>query len=570
MEVIFSEKYSYAEIHVGKNYCSLKNKSEYLEDWDIFNKRQQCFHLRPKYKSKGVFFHNGSLDKTQEITFKSLKFFTNKDRHIKRHFCNPFSSIVLKDGERRIVKKGDVITIRLYRKHRHRTFNKVFFKSNTFVTTLSFNTKTGNFMFYRLGNKEKDFKTNSFFRLEVFFNELLSLKPECVGTDIPSFNDYLFIENMCAAFGFPKQSVIENPRHYLKNDFLRLFERLFITKKRIKVPNHNVSELLTHFYPTEKFFKKNDRKLISSVLDMLSIKSKYTIKICHQNPNLNLIFLKNLINFFGDDYIDYLTQIDFQKITKTEKEPHLNKHFLFEVFDYNLSKREKKLFLNLLKEYIKENCLSTQHTLNDFKDHIRMCEKIKKYYPQTEMSFRNITEFRNEHQEFTKISASIKKGFIVEYVYQSLTIDKIEHPIPKKILLGQHDGKPVLGDDMGVYFYPFILKTEVDYFEEGKFMRHCVSSYVDKKSSIIISLRTKDGNERVTCEYDIATGRPIQQRYFCNQTPPEQFLWSLMVLDELVSKMARFGTLNWVEKRITPVLINGKKVEQEDIQQMLF
>ena len=44
-----------------------------------------------------------------------------------------------------------------------------------------------------------------------------------------------------------------------------------------------------------------------------------------------------------------------------------------------------------------------------------------------------------------------------------------------------------------------ILKTDLDYFDEGQHQHHCVRSYVDRYKSLIISVRK--GEERMTSEF---------------------------------------------------------------------
>ena len=96
-------------------------------------------------------------------------------------------------------------------------------------------------------------------------------------------------------------------------------------------------------------------------------------------------------------------------------------------------------------------------------------------------------------------------------------------------------------------------------------MHHCVATYADRDKSIIISIRYKDQNNRVTCEFNIQSGECIQHRHFCNGVPPKEFEYAIKVLKERVSKLAKFTTLNWVEKNKVPVKINGIEVNKETI-----
>jgi hypothetical protein len=91
-------------------------------------------------------------------------------------------------------------------------------------------------------------------------------------------------------------------------------------------------------------------------------------------------------------------------------------------------------------------------------------------------------------------------------------------------------------------------------------MHHCVATYADKNRSIIISLRNKNGTDRVTSEYDTQTGTCLQSRYYCNAKPPEEYLNALEILSERVETFARLGMLHSTDIKKVPVMINGVEV----------
>jgi hypothetical protein len=112
-------------------------------------------------------------------------------------------------------------------------------------------------------------------------------------------------------------------------------------------------------------------------------------------------------------------------------------------------------------------------------------------------------------------------------------------------------------------FYPKILVTEEEYIEEGKFMHHCVATYAEKGSSIILSLRTQDGNDRVTCEFNTSDGTCKQAKHFCNKEAPGDFI---LALDDIIQKTRYYskrGMLHYTHRRRIPLKINNKEVERE-------
>ena len=116
-------------------------------------------------------------------------------------------------------------------------------------------------------------------------------------------------------------------------------------------------------------------------------------------------------------------------------------------------------------------------------------------------------------------------------------------------------------DGVKYYFNPVILKRDEEYSEEGSFMHHCVASYSNKIESIIVSLRTNEGLDRVTCEFNKKTGECIQQRYFCNKVPPDYFTDSLKTLRERVKKSANNRLLYHIDFKKVRVKINGIEVK---------
>lgn len=205
----------------------------------------------------------------------------------------------------------------------------------------------------------------------------------------------------------------------------------------------------------------------------------------------------------------------------------------------------------------------SQRNIQLIVDHFNMIEKIRPYQENIRMNARTIGEFHDEHRELTKIIQAIKKGWVIEYKFNEKMVEDVEKPIPLKVNLGT-EVEPIYGEDLGVSFYPTILKREEEYIEEGDFMHHCVASYSDKDRSIIISVRTEDGTDRVTCEFNCQDGMLIQARHFCNKQPPADI--EHVIINDLspkVKRYARLGLLHASEKIKVPVKINGIEVKKE-------
>ena len=610
MEDLLTQRINYSEITPYRNYCRLDEKKsdnlgvfnnslDSLDD-DIFNsavsnatrilldpgskfayaldnkKVGRITDLPEKRSKRKVNFFTSSLvglEERIEINYAgklgNTSFFTTKNRHIINHFGNPFSEIIINTFERSIRLHGEKLTIKIYHQIKSRRFNNIYFKKSFYVYSITFNTRTGNFTTLIMQKSakisSKQFRTNCFFSLHSIlskdngiisnhnsYDKMIDHKTK---TEIlQALDNKIFCEkiNEVLDLGSP------NPESWIKNndDLIKRVVEKFVLVKKIKVPN-DYQKLLITSYPTEKFLKKNDRKLVASILDLFKIKSKITIKILHLNPNIRVDLLANLCFLFGKDFSKYVANIvdEFfidSNINKVRKlHSPISKVKPSTQFDYgvfNLFDVEKENLVKLLNTKPEDDIADTIDLVND---HFNMIKKIREYVPDTFLKAKNWNEFRSEHSELTKIISTIKKGWVVEYVFNPKMVKEVEETIVSKIsedsfFLIEH--------------YPHILKREEEYIEEGSHMHHCVATYSDKSRSIIISLRNKNGTDRVTSEYDTQTGACLQSRYYCNARPPEEYINALEILSQRVETFARLGLLHSTDIKKVPVMINGVEV----------
>ncbi len=608
---ILTQKFSYALITPFKDYCLLSDEKRLKrqfndsldlldeeEDVELFSikaitrelnldKKGKIFTL-PKKKKKKVHYLTTDEDVQERLAFEYLyhekkggnTFETTEDRHIKNHYGKPFSEIVILTLERSVRIHGDKLTIKLYVQTKTRGFNCIYFRKRYDVQSLTINLKTGNFttsVIAKTGKSNtKQFRTNSFRMLRMIISGRSFFEPKnYVNKNSRVYNQFKKVFDDTEFTKRIKESLgLSGCLSYSSNSdaFLSDFVNKFVELKKIKVPNGDVLSWITNFYPTEKYLKKNDRKLIASILDMFSVKSKYTVKILHEYPNIDLIGLVTFCSYFGNDYTKYISNLNPVVFENSFLKKGLN-------VDYNnkfqlLHSTKPNLFLldiekeNLIKiansqNYRSEGILSERFT-QMFTDHFKMIEKIREYDSDIYMKSKTFDEFNIEHTELSKIISAINKGWVIEYKFTEKMVKDIEIPIPLKINVGTEE-TPLYGEDLDISFYPHILKREEEYVEEGKFMHHCVASYADKEKSIIISLRTKDLTDRVTCEFDCQTGQLIQARHFCNRQPPADMEYIITgELSKKVKKYARLGLLHASEKLKVPVKINGVEVKKTE------
>jgi hypothetical protein len=603
MEDIITQKFSFATITVFKDYCkltdgkkSLNSKSVDLEtlDEDEEELNLKKFNIffedlnKPKVgrivefpekmgNRKTKFFYGvPGVNESTTINYAINRFETRNDRHIKRHYGNPFSEISVNTIERSIRRHGDKVTIKIYRHHTYRGFNCIYFKKNSSVQSVTFNLVNGNFTTLTMDKAKKTsklFRTNCFSFLEQMFKsggildmrKCLDDKSVLLDDYNKTFNNSDFIYEIDKLFKF-NQNFVFNGKW-----FLQLMLERFVELKKIKVSN-NYSNWIKKYYPTEKFLKKNERKLIASILDMFEIKSKITIKIVHENNNIDIHSLARLCYFFGDNFSKYIASIDSIHFKNSNMDDQISEVGVSKFKFASELKKDSFLITNVEKENIVKiiNSKGVEHNgflrltnekqthvnqrfIGDLYDHFKMIDKLREYVPDLHLKAKHFDEFHNEHMELSKMMKMIKKGWVLEYQFADKMVNDIETPIDLKIEMGNNE----FGE---ITFYPHILKREEEYDEEGKFMHHCVATYSDKEKSIIISVRTQNKQDRVTCEFDCQTGNLIQARHFCNKQPPADIELAIVKLKEKTKYYARMGILHSLEKKKVPIKINGVEI----------
>lgn len=283
---------------------------------------------------------------------------------------------------------------------------------------------------------------------------------------------------------------------------------------------------------------------------MYGINSKITNKIVHNKLNISLYELNRIVKYFGSDYQKYISNVN-PSIFNLDESISTKSFNLNYQFEFTLNDNEKSNLVQLLNCITK---LDEQFFINFF-DHLNMIRKINQYDNSISFKSKTLESFKFEHMEISKLYAKIKKGWVVKCIFSEKMLNEIEKPI---VLTFKDDN----GNDVHNTYTPYILKTEEEYIEEGSFMHHCVASYIEKKNSLIISIR--NDNNRITCEINTQNGICIQHRYFNNEPSPDDFSY---VLKEFIlpktKKFATLGLLHCIEKRKTPYVINGIEVKKD-------
>ncbi len=570
MEYSLIQRAKYAKINVYKNYCLIKDRRNPMDtlngytDDDVFGLKQKDvvvnIHKRHKNKKTKYFHSNGDVG--ENLLLRAVKigkendFYTDKEKHITKHYGNPFSRIKIVIWEKSIKIQNNKVYIRFYTYMKERDVNSIYFKKSTSAKSFTFDLSTGNFTIGDVG-KTSRFRKNSFSELKNFSEgRIFNVQPY---TDIEhqkilpflgEFDDVEFSDKINRIFNFEDCDYSKKPYKFLQN-----ITKKFIEIKQIKVPNDYI-DLLYGLYPGQKFLKKNEQKLIASILDYLGIKSKITIKLLHKSANIE--FLTRVCYLFGNDFSKYIGSVD-EKIFLAKSKGHtITKQGLASLKNHQfyLNNIEKENLVKVLNSLVSNSEMKIEYFMGDIYDHFKMIDRIRDYNPTIYLKSKTISDYNIEHRELSKTISAIRKGWVIEYIFNDKVVKDIEEPINVEILIDENKTE-------NITFYPHILKREEEYIEEGDYMHHCVASYSDKDKSMIISIRTEDSSDRITCEFDCQTGRCIQSRHFCNAEPPGDMVLALEKLKDKVKKYSSLGLLHASEKRKVPLIINGVEITPE-------
>jgi len=574
METLFSQKTEFALITVFKNYSKIDDNKIFFGnsfvDFGLFSPTRESLTHTPmgepidfsylvyNLPNKKNLYHFYDLKKKNDIYDKTIiknvkknkTFVTTKQRQIQRHFNNPFSRIVIHQLYRTIMFNETKIVMRLVSKTKTRKFNWKFFKKNVDVISITFNLETGNITTYEKLHKRKKsvIRVNSFDVIPIMVNEFFDFlekyKPYFKNTNLQEeFNHLEYFKVLSEKLGF-------NTIPSDKSIFMIELCDFFVKHKKIKVPNDYV-KLLIKMYPKEKSLKKNDRKLIQSILDNHNINSKIMIKIFHLYPNININVLVTLKKIFGENYEKYVASINkkhFEDLNRYPSSTH--GRLIEETTSQILKNNEKQNIVRIINDCGLVGNLMNSYAINilsEIRDHVIMLKNIRKYYPNILINSRTYKSFKEEHIIFSDLYNKILRTSILYLHYDTNFISLIETPI-------NIDGE---------IYYPKVLKNQNEYDDEGRFMKHCVATYIHYDNSLIISLRNKNETERVTIEYDNETGMCKQSRYFINGKPPEYFLKPLKILNERINKLKTVTGLKYIDKTYEKNIINGKEVTRE-------
>lgn len=479
------------------------------EDSEYFEKYPKFHHVK-KYDDEGTFVQN----------------FANPLYDITRNHC----FLIVEETEKNV-------SLKFFHGTKHRKVGTTYFRISKNLDFLTVNKLTGDIYSGHIYDYQKKRKFKKILRKNFFLKEPLTSLTSKIKNYINNASPLethkiteateLFLSRFC------------EPNEYISREHRLL--KFYLDKKNFKYPNNFwifVSQMFGEQY--RKTLKKNNKRLIDTIMEINDLKGKKLKKYLHEVNNLNISLYKTAVNLFGEDWLNQ--DDDFIKVILNSNATLNVRHDLSIYMSNEELKRVYRCFKNII--------INNETNTYTFNDHISMYCSLRDYGETIKwMSvFSDFKEFMNEHLDWTEKLEHYRKGSYTR-IYPQDMIETIETQI---------------GD-----YHPFLLKTTLDYNGESLFQSNCVKGYIGRPGSFIVSLRKyENGDEvRATLEYRIIKNDDkfevfrVQSLGRFNSHLEDEWTEVLLKLDKIVLSYFRDREITTV--KIKKVCSNGVELNSD-------
>lgn len=293
-----------------------------------------------------------------------------------------------------------------------------------------------------------------------------------------------------------------------------------LNKKKIK-GHDQIYHDIRYEYPKAKWLKQNDNKFIPAVLDSYGIKSGFLIKGLSSRKQSKAIVFKSLSflsKLFGENYVDYLTKIDWLSIS-SEK---------FSIKKYFICKNdhEKNSLVSTFNNWDETN-MFVEGKLKSVHELFFIREKIEECGIELKFKSKNTNDFGDLIQKYRLDYKYIKTGYKMRYAIPDHIINELEQPI-------------ICGDKV---YSPKVVNTEDQFRIEGHLMKNCMSTQFNL-GTFYLYISISQGKKRVNTQF--RKGSLVQARGKANIDLPEDFKIPVEILSE---RMIKFKDLSWNKEK---------------------
>jgi hypothetical protein len=289
-----------------------------------------------------------------------------------------------------------------------------------------------------------------------------------------------------------------------------------LNKKGIK-GHDNVYWHICEAYPKKKWLKLNDNKFLPAVLDQYGIKTKYMVgalSVREGKNKINLKSLRFLCSLFGENYVDYFREFEWQSICMEYIKS--NKLFVCE------NDPEKKAITKSLKTYseidayVHDGILNTifdLYTLKGFLKENGLEVKLKSNSSHQLITLKDTWDLHKKH---------FKLGYKLRYSIPQEMVDDIQTDI-------------VIDGDV---FKPIIILSEDQFKLEGMIMKNCMAKQFNV-GLLYVHIAVSLNKKRVNLQY--RRGMLNQHKGKANTNVPKEFNQAIDVLN---LKMSKYSTIS--------------------------
>jgi hypothetical protein len=483
------------------------------------------------------------------------KFFSDAQFHTEdafvEHFGNPFASVHF-DRQRLFIEEGDdKISIKFQFHQKNRKVGGRYFTERKNTQYFTFNFKKKMFYSGTFSTKKKQvigrsMKVNpTYFTIEAFLRNIRIENSVAVDQYL-----YFFLEKIWDRMG------IENPQNFQWDCMRSFYSLTYYLVNGIKIPN-NWRKFTGTFFSKEEL-KKFDMNLVDTAMDKLKLKGSKVKQIFNEMEWIDFDRLYMVYNILGIDRFNKIENKVFDPYYGDETMPmemnqmggsfecfysdkeQFSQYFLGRIL-VPLTPKEKDRILDLIPYF-------DHYKWRTLIDHLDMKKDLMNLGEDVKFKFTNISSFNLEHEEFSRLLQSYRKGE-VERFYGD--VDSLETPIA-------HEGET---------YYPVLLRKTEDYEKESQHQRNCVRGYSERPDCLIFSIRkgSTDGDERITVEYQFRQKEVlnVQERARFNGMSPFEFSEVARVQLANINLMYKLGTLKL--PKMVKKYRNGKVIEQQSV-----
>lgn len=393
-----------------------------------------------------------------------------------KNYGNPLCEVIKQSRMVVIEKYDDKVSLKVFTNHRIRQVGRVWFKVVKNMSYVTVNLKTGDVYNGGIDNYHLKRKCRKRIRRNTFIDMLNNMGFQIKNSNLFSSREESDEGTKEILSIFTGQFTNDNDLENLSYDD-RLF-KFYLNKRNIKIPN-NFYVFRKYWFGKElrKTLKKNDNRMIDTILSHYKFSGKKIKKALHRCEDFNFELYNTAKKIFGDDWLNQDEDIILGC---------LNSNTWFNIDDrfLNLASKDeiKKLFM-LFKQMVIHNTIGP-HTL---RDHTEFYYQLK-LYGETDLKWtaKDDKSLIEEHTEWSTKIEHYRNGTYTR-IYPEYSYNHIQTPI----------------NIDGTIYYPKLLDNSENYNQESSVQSNCVKTYINKPASIIVGLREDDleSIERATIEY---------------------------------------------------------------------